>query len=302
VTRTQVLGAALLATILGAAAAAPVLAPNPPDQQFPDMAFAPPMPPRLVGADGVRRPFIHPLRVTDRVLGTYVEETSRPVTLDFFNSGRLVTAPGAAWLPLGGDPSGRDAFARLLDGARRSLGVAAVAVLLTLLLGTLAGALAGYAGGATDTAITSIADFVLVLPVLYAVVTLRAAMPIVLSPATVFWTMAIVMAAASWPVPARVVRAVVATERTRGYAEAAYAAGAGPWQILHRHVMPAVMPQVALQGLLLFPAFIFAEATLSSAWALRNQRPAGGRCSRRRPGSRSWRTTRGCWPRQRRSS
>ena len=92
---------------------------------------------------------------------------------------------------------------------------------------------------------------------------MRAAMPLTLSPTTIFWTLVIVMAAASWPIPARVVRAVVATERSRGYAEAAYAAGAGPWRILHRHVMPAVLPQVALQGLLLFPAFIFAEATLS---------------------------------------
>jgi peptide/nickel transport system permease protein len=263
VTRTQALGAALLATMLGAAALAPALAPNPPGEQFPGMALAPPMLPRVLGPDGLRRPFIYPIRVTDRLLGTWVEDTSRPVTLAFFSGGRLVSAPGAVWLPLGGDASSRDVLARVLDGARRSLGVAALAVLLTLLLGTLAGALAGYAGGATDTTITSLADFVLVLPVLYAVVTMRAAMPLTLSPTTIFWTLVIVMAAASWPIPARVVRAVVATERSRGYAEAAYAAGAGPWRILHRHVMPAVLPQVALQGLLLFPAFIFAEATLS---------------------------------------
>ena len=93
--------------------------------------------------------------------------------------------------------------------------------------------------------------------------TLRAALPLVLEPSTVFWTLAVVMAAASWPVPARVVRAVVATERSRGYAEAAYAAGATPLRILQHHIAPAVAPHVAVQGLLLFPAFIFAEATLS---------------------------------------
>jgi peptide/nickel transport system permease protein len=263
VTRAQIAGAVLLAAILGAAAAAPALAPNPPDRQHASMAYAPPMPPRVWGAGGIRAPFVYPLRVVDREARTYVEDTSRPVPIDFFGGGRIAAAPAAPWLPLGGDAHGRDVLARLLDGARRSLGVAGAAVLLTLLVGTLAGAIAGYAGGAADTMIISIADVVLVLPVLYAVVTLRAAMPIVLSPAVIFWTMVIVMAAVSWPVPARVVRAVVATERTRGYAEAAYAAGAGPWRILHRHILPAVLPQAALQGLLLFPAFIFAEATLS---------------------------------------
>jgi peptide/nickel transport system permease protein len=108
-----------------------------------------------------------------------------------------------------------------------------------------------------------VADFAVVLPMVYAVVTLRAAMPLVLSPATIFWTMTVVMALATWPLPARGVRAIVATERQKGYAEAAYAAGAGPLRILLRHLLPAAGGHLATQGLLLFPAFIFAEATLS---------------------------------------
>jgi peptide/nickel transport system permease protein len=263
VTRAQIVGAALLVTVLGATAAAPILATNPPWQQHSGFAWAPPMPPRIVAGDGLRAPFIYPLRVTDRLARTYAVESERPVAIDFFSGGRVASAPGATWLPLGADPHGRDVFARLLDGGRRSLGVAGTAVLLTLIIGTLVGAVAGFAGGTVDTVLTAISDFVLVLPVLYAVVTLRAAMPLVLEPATIFWTMVVVMALASWPAPARVVRAIVATERNKGYAEAAYAAGAGPLRILLRHVLPAAAPQIGLQGLLLFPAFIFAEATLS---------------------------------------
>lgn len=261
--RARVAGGALLAVMVGAAAAAPVVAPNAPGAIHADMTFAPPMPPRLLGADGLRSPFVYPLRVVNRVERTFVEDTTRPAGIDFFAGGHVATVRDAPWLPLGGDEQGRDVLARTLDGGRRSLGVAATAVLLTLLLGTAAGALAGYAGGRTDAVITGLADFVLVLPVLYAVVTLRAALPLVLTPFTVFWTIAVVMALASWPVPARVVRAVVASERSRGYAEAAYAAGASPLRILHHHIAPAVVPHVAVQGLLLFPAFIFAEATLS---------------------------------------
>ena len=71
------------------------------------------------------------------------------------------------------------------------------------------------------------------------------------------------MALATWPLPARGVRAIVAAERHKAYAEAAYAAGAGPLRILLRHLLPAAAGHIATQGLLLFPAFIFAEATLS---------------------------------------
>lgn len=262
-TRTQKAGAALLVIVVAAIAAAPILAPNPPSQQHAGFAWAPPMPPRLLDAGSVRAPFVYPLRLTDRLSRTYTLDTGAPAAITFFAGGRVASTPGTTWLPLGADPNGRDVFARLLDGGRRSLGVAGIAVLLTLLIGSLVGAVAGFSGGTLDTVLTAVSDFVLVLPVLYAVVTLRAALPLVLEPATIFWTMVMVMALASWPAPARVVRAIVASERTKGYAEAAHAAGAGPLRILLRHVLPAAARQIGLQGLLLFPAFIFAEATLS---------------------------------------
>lgn len=256
------LGAGLLAVLVAALAAAPVLSPNDPSRQFAGHAYAPPMRPRILDDGKLRRPFVYPVVVEDRLERRFREERGRPATLSFFAGGRLVSAP-EPWLPLGGDPLGRDVLSRLLAGGRLSLGVATVAVLLALLLGGLAGAAAGFAGGRTDRLITALADFVIVLPLLYVVVTLRAAMPLTLEPSTVFWTMAVVMALASWPVPARGVRAVIATERQKAYAEAAYAAGAGPLRILRRHLLPAAAGQLATHGMLLFPAFIFAEATLS---------------------------------------
>jgi peptide/nickel transport system permease protein len=131
------------------------------------------------------------------------------------------------------------------------------------LIGAGLGAVAGFAGGPVDRAVTGAADLIVVLPMLYAVVTLRAAMPLVLETSTVFWTMVGVMALATWPLPARGVRAIVALERRKPYAEAAYALGAGPLRILLRHVLPSATGHLVTQALLLFPAFIFAEATLS---------------------------------------
>jgi peptide/nickel transport system permease protein len=79
----------------------------------------------------------------------------------------------------------------------------------------------------------------------------------------VFWTLGAVLAAAGWPYPARGVRALVAAERRKEYAEAAQAEGAGPLRILLRHLLPAARGFLLVQATLLVPAFILAEATLS---------------------------------------
>ncbi|MBA2304479.1 MAG: ABC transporter permease [Acidobacteria bacterium] len=257
-------GALLLGGLVLAFVAAPVLAPNEPARQFPGQAYAPPMRPRLIDDGGFRRPFVYPLIIVNRLERRFREDHVRPLTLEFFTRGRAVTTGSPEpLLLLGADPLGRDVLARLLSGGRRSLGVAAVAVLITLIIGSVAGAAAGFVGGRLDRVVTAIADFVVVLPMIYAVVTLRASLPLFLPPSVIFWSMAAVMAAASWPLPARGVRAIIAAERRKPYAEAAYAAGAGPLRILLRHLLPAAAGHVAVQGLLLFPAFIFAEAMLS---------------------------------------
>ena len=257
-------GTALLAVVVSAVLAAPVLTLTSGAEQHAGMAYAPPMLPRVVHDGALRPPFVYPLVLVDRLESRFEEDVSRPVPIVAFSRGRALSlASEDPWLLLGGDPLGRDVFSRILEGGRLSLSVAAVAVLFTLLLGTLAGALSGFFGGALDSVVSTLSDFVVVLPMIYVVVTLRAAMPLVMEQSTVFWTMAGVMALASWPFPARGVRAIVAAERRQAYAEAAYALGGTPLRILLRHVLPAAGGHIAAQGLLLFPAFIFAEATLS---------------------------------------
>jgi peptide/nickel transport system permease protein len=258
-------GAILVAFWIGAGIFAPFLSPNPPTMQF-ELPYAPPMRPHVIGADGgLHAPFVYPVRIANLLERRYEIDRSRRVPLAWFHDGRLVTTtdPAAPLLVLGADAIGRDVFARLLHGARASLGVALVACLLSLVAGTLIGAAAGYAGGLVDEALMRLADFLIILPTIYVVLALRAVMPLVLEPWQVFWLLTILLGAVGWPFVARPVRAIVAVESRREYVEAARATGAGPVRIILRHLAPAAASAIATQVTLLLPAFVLAEATLS---------------------------------------
>lgn len=107
-----------------------------------------------------------------------------------------------------------------------------------------------------------LADFLMVLPGAYLVLVLRGVLPLTLSTDAVFWMMALLFAVSAWPHVARGVRAIIATERTRDYAQAARASGAGPMRQL-RHLLPATRGFLAVEMVLLLPALLVAEATIS---------------------------------------
>jgi len=255
----------LLALVMLVGVAAPWLTPNPPDRSFGDALYAPPTRVRVV-RDGLRAPFIYPQRIISRLERRFEEDTLRPASLRWFTNGRVVTVDereGGPLLLLGADGFGRDIFSRLLYGARTSLALAIIATIGALVIGALVGGLAGYAGGLTDELLSRLADFVLVLPAIYVALALRAVLPLVLPPVTVFILLAAIFTMLGWPIVARGVRAIVASERHRDYAVAGRALGAGPFRMLVRHLLPAASSYLAVQATLLLPAFILAEATLS---------------------------------------
>ncbi len=259
-------GLALVLFVFALAAAAPWLAPDDPGLQHPDYLHAPPMRPHVRGADGAWHwPFFHPLRLASRLESRYEEDRSREVPLRWFADGRFLSTGHQPdpWFPLGADSYGRDVAARILYGGRISLAVSVLSVIAALVIGALAGSLAGYAGGRVDEALMRLAEFIVVLPTVYLVLALRAAMPLVLGAAQVFVLMVGIFALVGWPYVARGVRGIVAVERNREYADAARAAGAGHWRILFRHLLPAAAGHLGTQATLLLPAVILAEATLS---------------------------------------
>jgi peptide/nickel transport system permease protein len=257
-------GLVLLAIVAIVAAAAPWLAPNPPERRFDSHLYAPPTRVRLFH-EGPRAPYIYQSRLVSRLERRYEEDRTRPVPLRWFTGGRLVSVDEGTGplLVFGADAFGRDILSRLLHGARTTLAVAAIATAVAILIGSLIGGISGYAGGAVDELLSRTSDFVLVLPAIYVALALRAVMPLVLPPRTVFFLLTAIFALLGWPIVSRGVRAIVASERTREYALASYALGAGPARMLLRHLLPAARSYVVVQATLLLPAFILAEATLS---------------------------------------
>jgi peptide/nickel transport system permease protein len=263
----RIVGRAIVCAWLIVAAGAPWVAPYAPSRQFPDAAYAPPTRVHVWRAGASAAPFIHRFALIDPLTRTFATNTSSVVPLVWFRGGHVLTAadPSAPFLLLGADGLGRDLFSRIVYGARLSLTVACSSLLIAVLLGTLGGLLAGYAGGITDQALMRLAEFTIVLPVLYAVLALRAAMPLHLPTTETVVLIAVVFALVSWPMTARGVREIVAAERTRDYVAAAEALGAGPFRIMLRHLAPATFGFITTQSVLLLPMLIIAEATLSFA-------------------------------------
>jgi peptide/nickel transport system permease protein len=251
---TRRAGALILALVV-VAVVAPRFAPYDPGRTFREFLHAPPMPPQLAGFS---LPTVHALVLADRLEQRFEPDPARTLPLPWFG--------GDDQFPvflLGSDSLGRDQLSRLLYGARTSIGLALVATLGALFIGAFAGSFAGFRGGWIDEAVMRLADFVLVLPMIYVVLVLRAVLPLVLAPSTVFMLVAAIFVLVGWPFVAKGVRAIVAAERERDYVLAARSLGAGSSRLLSRHLIPACGGYLVVQATILLPAFILAEATLS---------------------------------------
>ena len=159
--------------------------------------------------------------------------------------------------PLGTDAYGRDVFARLVHGARTSLGAALMAALAFVAIGTLLGALAGYFGGALDAVVARLIEILTAFPTLILVLVVQA---LVAHPSLT--TMLAAIAFTRWPEVARLVRADVLLAASQDYVVAARALGAGPWRILRRHVAPNVVAPILVASTFGLASVVLVEASL----------------------------------------
>jgi peptide/nickel transport system permease protein len=169
-----------------------------------------------------------------------------------------------AWLPggspaylLGTDADGRDLLSRILWGARTSLEIGLLSVILGAAIGVTSGLLAGYRGGWLDTIIGRLADIQQAIPLLIL------ALAVIAVVGSSILNLVLVLGAGSWLYYHRVVRGEVLAIRERPYVEAARAVGAGDRRILGRHILPNIAGSIVVIVTLELPQVILFTAGLT---------------------------------------
>jgi len=169
----------------------------------------------------------------------------------------LTTDHSGSFHPLGTDRFGRDVWTRLIYGARVSLAVGALAVLLSVVIGVLVGGAAGFWPGPVRTSLLALTDFVLALPRVVLLLVLAAMTP----PSAEL--VVVVLGLTGWMSVARLVQGEVRSLAARPFVEGAVALGLRRGRVLVRHILPNALTPVIVSAALGLGNAIMLEAGLS---------------------------------------
>ena len=158
---------------------------------------------------------------------------------------------------LGSDANGRDILSRLLFGARVSLSVGFLSMLLAGGVGVTLGLVAGYFGGRLDDLIMRLADVQLAFPVILLAITIVSIVGRNVA------TIVTVLGLTGWVVYARTVRSSVLSLRERDFVNAARCLGAGNGRILFVHVLPNTVAPILVVATVQIATMIVLESGLS---------------------------------------
>lgn len=170
----------------------------------------------------------------------------------------LAKLPPSAAHPFGTDGYSRDVFSRVIYGGRISLGIATLAIALSMTIGTAYGAMAGYVGGFTEAAMMRVIDALLAIPRVLLLILALALWGNVGLPALI-----LVLGLTGWFSTSRLVRERVRALARSEYALAARALGAPHGRVLWRHLLPNALTPVIVAATLGIGNVIVLEAALS---------------------------------------
>lgn len=172
---------------------------------------------------------------------------------DYLN---MMAKPSSAHI-FGTDNLGRDLFSRCVYGARYSLSLGLICMLIGLVTGGLLGLIASYFGGTVDTVIMRIMDVFQAIPGTLMAITVIAA----LGKGVPQLLMA--LALSSLPIFSKTVRAAIFTVRENEYIESSRALGAGNLRLMFRHMLPNALGHIIIYAVGMISGSIMLIATLS---------------------------------------
>lgn len=170
--------------------------------------------------------------------------------------GQRLLEPGENGHLFGTDSLGRDIYSRLLYGARISIYIVLLVVMVAPLVGLIVGTMSGYAGGWIDVLLMRITDIFLAFPRLILALAFVAALGAGIENAV------LAISLTAWPPYARIARAETLTIRNSDYIHAIKLQGAGPFRIVTKHIWPLCISSLVIRVTLDMAGIILTAAGL----------------------------------------